>query len=136
MASNDERYTGAPVHPLSAILTIVLDYLWTPEEAGAAITIVGLAAEPFLIMTVAAAAFVGVLLVQKFIAHDSLGKSAAKAFVMGVIAGVPFPVTSTAAGGVLLTWAGISYLGSRKQLTSGTDQKRLGSGSDDSNPGS
>ena len=107
---SDEKYRGAPVHPLSAILTILLDYIWTLEEVSADITIVGIALEPFLIVTLAAAAFIGVFLVQKFIAHDSTGSAAAKAFVMAVIAGVPFPVTSTVFGGALLTWAGVSFV--------------------------
>jgi hypothetical protein len=39
-------------------------------------------------------------------AKDEWGPSIAKGLVMGVIAGVPFQVTGTAAGGLLLAWAG------------------------------
>jgi hypothetical protein len=123
IVTSDEKYRGAPVHPLSAILTIILDYIWTLEEVSADITIVGIALEPFLIVSIALIDFIGVFLVQKFIAHDSTGASAAKAFFMAIIAGVPFPVTSTVFGGVLLTWAGASFVsGKIKALNSVSEE--------------
>jgi hypothetical protein len=123
IVTHEEKYQGAPVHPLSAILTILLDYIWTLGEVSADITVVGIALEPFLIVTLALIDFIGVFLVQKFIAHDSTGSAAAKAFVMAVIAGVPFPVTSTVFGGALLTWAGVSFIsGKRNQLPPGSEE--------------
>ncbi len=107
------HYTGAPLHPLAAIVVIVLDLLWTPEEAGAAISIIGLTAEPFLILSVAFVAFAAVLAIQRFIARDSWGISTAKALAMAVVAGVPFSVMGTPVGGVLLAWAGASFLGEK-----------------------
>lgn len=52
-------------------------------------------------------------LVQKFIARDSIGESVAKAFVMAVVACVPFPVAGTAFGALLLGTAGINLLRGR-----------------------
>src|SRR5579871_5020221 len=86
----EHKYTGAPLHPVAAIVVIGLDLLWTPEEAGAAFTIVGLAAEPILIMTIAAIAFAAVAMIQRYMARDSWGISIAKALAMAVVAGVPF----------------------------------------------
>ncbi|MEO8395094.1 MAG: hypothetical protein ABI700_19005 [Chloroflexota bacterium] len=108
MADDNVHYTGAPIHPISAIMVIVLDTLWKPVEAGAAISVVGLVTVPFLIAILAIVSFVGVFLVQKFIANDALGSTVAKAFVMSVVVAVPFPVTGTIVGVPLLAWAGLS----------------------------
>ncbi len=110
MAELKTHYTGAPIHPVSAILVIVLDYLWTPAEEGAALSIVGLVTVPFLIAILAVISFVGVFLVQKFVANDQLGSSLAKAFAMSVVVAVPFPIMGTVVGGALLAWAGVGAL--------------------------
>ena len=110
MNENNEQYRGAPVHPLAVILVLVLDYAWTLVEGGATLTGVGLIAEPVLILVLAIVAFIGVLLTQKSVAHDTFGAATAKAFVLAVVAAVPFPVMSTAVGSILLAWAGLSTL--------------------------
>jgi hypothetical protein len=97
-----------PYHPLAAILVIVLDYLWTPVEIGFKVSGIGLIAVPLLIGILAVIALIGVFLVQKFVAYDPVGTAIAKAFVMAVLAAVPFPVMSTVIGGALLAWAGVS----------------------------
>jgi hypothetical protein len=48
------------------------------------------------------------MFVQRYLAKDSWGASVAKGLVMGIIAGVPFQVTGTAVGAILLGWAGAS----------------------------
>lgn len=108
MATRKTRYTGAIIHPLSAILVIVLDIVWTVPEGGAASSVIGLVTVPVLIAILAAICFIGVFLVQKFTANDSTGSAAAKAFVMSIIAAIPFPVSGTAVGSLLLLWAGVS----------------------------
>lgn len=105
-----QPYRGAFIHPLSALLVIVLDYLWTPIEGGAVMTGVGIVAVPLLITVIAALAATGVLLIQRFTAHDGWGTAFSKAFIMAVLAAIPFPIMSTVVGGVLLAWAGISAL--------------------------
>jgi hypothetical protein len=92
---------AAPVHPLAALATIVLDNLFSiPEFAGPELWIL-------TIPLVGGAGFVATTLVQRYLAKDGWGASIAKGVVMGIIAGVPISVTGTAAGGVLLAWAGL-----------------------------
>ena len=92
---------AAPIHPLAALATIVLDNLFTIPE---------IAAPELWILTiplVGVTGFVSTLFIQHYLAKDSWGESVAKGLVMGIIAGVPFSVTGTATGGVLLAWAGL-----------------------------
>ncbi len=89
-----------PIHPMAALATIALDGIFTLPEL-----------DPFLIPIVSPV--VGVLgfatatLVQRFLAKDEWGAAIAKGLVMGVVAGVPYPVTGTAVGAPLLIWSGI-----------------------------
>lgn len=102
---------GPPIHYLAAMLTLIMDWVWGTAEGGAVLTGVGILAVPLLMLATGGTAFMGTLLIQKFIAGDGWGSSAAKAFVMGIVAGLPFMVAGTAVGGVLLGWAGLSGLG-------------------------
>lgn len=92
----------APVHPLAALTTIVLDSVFGWIEI----------VDPFaLLLTsfmVGGIGFVTTLFVQRYLAKDEWGPSVAKGLVMGVLAGVPFPVTGTAVGAILLGWAGVN----------------------------
>ena len=91
----------APIHPLAALATIVLDNVFGAFEI----------IDPFaLVVTcigVGALGTVTTMLVQRYLAKDSWGASVAKGLVMGIIAGVPFQVTGTAVGIPLLAWAGL-----------------------------
>ncbi len=115
---NRSPIPSAPVHPLAALATILLDNVFGAVEI----------ADPLLILltslTVGVVNTVTVTLVQRFLAKEEWGASLAKGLVMGVIAGVPFSVSGTAAGGLLLAWAGLHQW---IQLPSSTS----GSGSDD-----
>lgn len=106
-----EKYRGAPVHPLGAIIVLCLDYFWTLGEVGTGATGVGIGLIPFLVIILGIIAFVGVFGIQKFVARDGILSSLSKAFAMAIIAAVPFPVASTAVGGILLSWAGLSAVG-------------------------
>ncbi len=92
----------APIHPLAALVTIVLDNVFGWIEI----------VDPLAILLtsflVGGIGFVTTLFVQRYLAKDEWGVSAAKGLVMGVIAGVPFQVTGTAVGAALLGWAGAS----------------------------
>jgi hypothetical protein len=94
----------APIHPLAALATIVLDNVFGVFEI----------VDPFaLIMTSVAVGTLGTvttMLVQRYLAKDSWGASVAKGLVMGIFAGVPFQVTGTAVGVPLLMWAGLHEL--------------------------
>ena len=113
----------APVHPLAALATIVLDNLFTlPEIAGPELWILTI---PLIGVT----GFVSTLFIQHYLAKDSWGESVAKGLVMGIIAGVPFSVTGTATGGVLLAWAGLhewlrfpAAMDQHQQLSSSDDE--------------
>jgi hypothetical protein len=96
-----------PVHPLSAFVTIVIDSLWFIVEAPATLSVVGLVALLPIMLVSIAMCFVSVLLVQRFVSHDDWGASVAKGVVMGIAAGVPYPVVGTFVGSVLLAWAGV-----------------------------
>jgi hypothetical protein len=91
----------APIHPLAALATIVLDNLFTLPEIG------GPAVWAISIPVIGGIGFLTTLFVQRYLAKDGWGASFAKALVMGIIAGVPFSVTGSAAGGILLAWAGL-----------------------------
>ncbi|MCL4530244.1 MAG: hypothetical protein M1282_12615 [Chloroflexi bacterium] len=115
---NRSPIPSAPVHPLSALATILLDNVFGAVEI----------VDPLLILltglTVGVVNTVTVTLVQRYLAKDDWGPSVAKGLVMGVIAGVPFSVSGTAVGGLLLAWAGAHEW---IKLPSSTD----GSSSDD-----
>lgn len=104
----------APVHPLSAFLTIVIDLSWTLVEIPATVTVVGLIVTSLVCLAIT---FPVVMLVQRFVDNDAWGASFAKGLVMGITAGVPYPIVGTVAGTALLGWAGIKAV-SRK-LSSG-----------------
>ena len=91
----------APIHPLAALVTVVLDNVFGAFEI----------LDPFMIVltsfTVGTLGTVATMLVQHYLAKDEWGPSIAKGLVMGIIAGVPFPVTGTVVGVPLLAWAGL-----------------------------
>jgi hypothetical protein len=91
----------APIHPLAALATIVLDNVFGVFEI----------VDPLaLVLTSVGVGVLGAVtttLVQHYLSKDSWGASAAKGLVMGIFAGVPFQVTGTAIGIPLLAWAGL-----------------------------
>ncbi len=91
----------APVHPLAALTTIVLDNVFGVVE------IVDPLAVVLTSLTVGTVGTLATMFVQRYLAKESWGVSIAKGLVMGVIAGVPFQVTGTAVGVPLLAWAGL-----------------------------
>ena len=91
----------APVHPLAALATIVLDNVFGVIELVDPLTII------LTSVTVGVVCTVATTLVQRYLAKDGWGAAVAKGLVMGIIAGVPFQVTGTAVGIPLLAWAGL-----------------------------
>lgn len=92
----------APIHPLAALATIVLDNVFGVIELGDPLALI------FTSIGVGALGTVTTMLVQHYLAKDGWGASVAKGLVMGIIAGVPFQVAGTAIGAILLGWAGAS----------------------------
>jgi hypothetical protein len=91
----------APIHPLAAMVTVVLDNFFGVFEI----------LDPLLILlTTSLVTIIGTIstsLIQRYLAKDEWGPAIAKGFAMGIIAGIPFPVTGTAVGLPLLAWAGL-----------------------------
>jgi hypothetical protein len=107
----NEPAKSPPVHPLSAIATVVLDWLWLVIEIPESVAPpVGTLLLVLTCFGLGALALLVVMLVQRNVAHDRWGAAFAKGLVMGIVAGVPFPVAGTAVGGVLLGWAGLRRL--------------------------
>lgn len=99
-----------PVHYLSALVTIILDWLWGVPELTAEASVVGLVSVPLFMLATGGTCFIAVTMIQHFVAGDGWGKSIAKGLVMGIIAGIPIMVAGTAVGGILVGWAGVGGL--------------------------
>lgn len=100
---------NAPVHFLSAFATIALDGIWGLIEMSP----LSLAMLPALIpamLGLGGLCALTVTLVQRFVDHDTWGASAAKGLVLGIAAGVPFPIVGTAIGAPLLVWSGVQEI--------------------------
>jgi hypothetical protein len=91
----------APIHPLAALVTVVLDNVFGFFEIVTPIFIV------LTSLAVFALGSVSTMFIQRYMARDSWGVSIAKGLAMGIIAGVPFSVTGTIFGVPLLAWAGL-----------------------------
>jgi hypothetical protein len=92
----------APIHPLAALATIVLDNVFGVVEMVDPVALL------FTSLGVGVVGTVTTMLVQHYLSKDNWGASVAKGLVMGIIAGVPFQVSGTAVGAILLGWAGLS----------------------------
>lgn len=104
----------APIHPLAALVTIALDGVFSVFEI----------LDPFMLLFISGGigllGFTATTLVQRFLAKDEWGPALAKGLVMGIFAGVPYPVAGTAIGAPLLIWAGLHQW--VKLPTSGNNQ--------------
>jgi hypothetical protein len=95
-----EPVGGPPIHPLSAIVLIVVDGLWALEDWAIllwAITI------PLSFLLV----FIPTWLIQRYVKGDTRGKASAYAAFLAVLAAVPTPITGTLMGTLALAWAGL-----------------------------
>lgn len=90
-----------PVHFLAALATILLDWLWGIPDLSVILI-------PLIMVLAGSTGFLTVTLIQRFVAGDPWGAAVAKGLAMGIVAGVPFMVTGTAVGSLLLGWAGLS----------------------------
>jgi hypothetical protein len=90
-----------PIHPLAALATITLDGFFTVFEV----------LDPLMLLFISAGigllGFTATTFVQRYLAKDDWGPAVAKGLVMGIFAGVPYPVAGTVIGAPLLIWAGV-----------------------------
>ncbi|MBN2388667.1 MAG: hypothetical protein JXB85_16740 [Anaerolineales bacterium] len=94
----------APIHPLAALVTLAFDYVFTIPELFSTL------APPMLLLTslgIGALGMTVVTLLQRYLASDEWGPAVAKGLLMGILAGVPYPVAGTVVGIPLLAWAGL-----------------------------
>ncbi len=102
-AHRDAGRSRPLIHPVSAVLLLVIDGLWTFADWAAlawAITI------PLSFLAVS----LPVYAIQRHVNRDGGGKSLAIAAALGMLAAVPTPVTGTFVGTVILLLAGLRSL--------------------------
>ncbi|MFN8372842.1 MAG: element excision factor XisI family protein [Anaerolineae bacterium] len=96
------RDWDVPFHYLSIIAIVALDVVWGFLEGWTMMT------SPLFVIVlsvvVGIAGGMAVYYVQRFMAHDSERAALAKGIVMGIVAGVPFMVTSTVLGLTIMIW--------------------------------
>lgn len=92
---------AAPIHPLAALATIALDGVLSIFEIFDPIMLL------FISGGIGLLGFLATTLVQRYLAKDEWGPALAKGLVMGIFAGVPYPIAGTAIGAPLLIWAGL-----------------------------
>jgi hypothetical protein len=90
-----------PIHPMAALVTIALDGVFGVFEFVDPLLLL------FTSLGVGVLGFISTTFVQHYLARDGWGAAIAKGMVMGIIAGVPYPVAGTAIGAPLLIWAGL-----------------------------
>lgn len=95
------------IHPLSGLLLMIVDALWTIPDMAAFAWIATIPA-CFLAVTIPT------YLIQRFMKNDPAGKSAAVAAVLGVLAAIPTPITGTVVGAIVLGLAGLRSLGGKR----------------------
>lgn len=107
-SKNSDRTDAAParqlVHPVSALLLIAVDALWSIPDMAAFAWILTI---PLCFLAVSVPTF----LIQRFLAKSTTMRSLGVAFVLGVLAAIPTPIMGTAVGTILLTVAGLRSLG-------------------------
>ena len=81
--------SAPPIHPLAAFATLALDGVLEPFE------ILTAPARFYLHQLLASWGFPATTMVQRYLAKDEWGASIAKGLVMGIVAGVPYPIAGT-----------------------------------------
>ena len=104
-----------PIHHVGCVLTIILDWLWFLVELTESFSIESLSAIFAIIAGAFITCFITVSLVQRFMAHDGWKNSIIKGLVMGLAAGVPYPVVGTFVGVVLIATARIYWRAPREE---------------------
>ncbi len=104
---------GPPIHPLAALLLVVVDNLWLLPEF---LVIDWIITIPLCFLTM----LIPALLIQKFIKKQGFGTALGYSLLLAVIAAVPTSLLGTPLGAAMLAWFGISRLwgGNRERSAS------------------
>jgi hypothetical protein len=102
-AEERRAWTRTPIHPISALLLVVVDNLWNLADWAVLLWIVTI---PLSFLSV----FVPVFMIQKFLQKDSTGKALIYATLFGVLAAIPTSIMGTPVGLAVLAWAGFNRL--------------------------
>jgi hypothetical protein len=94
--------TRTAIHPVSALVLIAIDNLWTLTDWAAALWLITV---PLSFLAV----FVPAFCIQKFMHGDGIARAAMCAIGLGVLAAIPTPVMGTAVGMIVLAMAGLNY---------------------------
>jgi hypothetical protein len=92
------------VHPVSALLLMAVDALWSIPDMAAFAWILTI---PLCFLAVSIPTF----LIQRFLAKSTVMHALGVAIVLGTLAAIPTPIMGTAVGAILLTVAGLRSLG-------------------------
>jgi len=99
---------ASPVHPLSALVTVALDAVWTVPDvlAAGSVGVGGLAGTLAVSTVLFSISFAAVFVIEWTMGRGGFGPAVAKGVTLGIAAAVPLPILGTAAGTLLLGWAG------------------------------
>jgi hypothetical protein len=97
---SEERSSGPPIHPLAALLLLVVDNLWNLGDWAIFAWVL------IIPLTFLSVFFPGVFL-QRYANHDGWGKSFAKGILLAALAAVPTSIAGTPVGVAFLAWAGL-----------------------------
>src|SRR5262245_48821695 len=103
LASTSSKLSGPPIHALSALILAAVDSLWAIFLWEPPVWIIAI---PLCFLAV----FLPVFLIQKHLKNDTTGRALTFAMLLGVLAGLPTPITGTIVGSGLLAWTGLGKL--------------------------
>jgi len=98
-----ERRAKSLIHPLAALLLMVIDALWTMADWA-------MMAWIFTIPLSFFAVFLPTFFIQKHMNSDSVGKATAISAFLGILAAVPTPIMGTTVGAIALGLSGLRSL--------------------------
>jgi len=107
------RYLNRQFHPLSIVVAVAFDILWSLFEGGSTLSIVGIILLPLFMGTVFIASFFAVTLIQKLAFGDEWGPALSKGLALGILAALPFSVMGVVGGAI---WGAM-------RLTYGVDEE-------------
>lgn len=98
-----EQRAKSLIHPLAALLLMVIDALWTMADWA---TIAWIFTIPLSFFAV----FLPTFFIQKHMNNDSVGKAMAVSAFLGILAAVPTPIMGTTVGAITLGLSGLRSL--------------------------